>query len=47
MNSFNDILIQKSIQVNSKLCIGLDIDSSKLPDTFDKTIDGLKKQPYL
>ena len=46
MNSFNDILIQKSIQANSKLCIGLDIDSSKLPDTFDKTIDGLKTFLY-
>jgi len=38
MNSFNKILIQKSIKVNSKLCVGLDIDSSRLPDNFDKTI---------
>jgi len=46
MNSFNKILIQKSIKVNSKLCVGLDIDSSRLPDNFDKTINGLKSFLY-
>ena len=41
--SFNRILARESSFKNSRLCIGLDIDSGRMPDSMDKSISGMKK----
>ena len=40
--SFNHILKELSAKKNSKLCIGLDIDPDRMPDTMDTSIPGLE-----
>ena len=41
--TFNNILKKTSKQKKSKLCIGLDIDSDRMPDIMDKSILGIEK----
>ena len=41
--SFNNTLKKISVAKDSKLCIGLDIDSDRMPSTMDTTILGLEK----
>ena len=41
--SFNRILARESSLKNSRLCIGLDIDSDRMPNSMDKSISGMKK----
>ena len=40
--SFNKKLNASIKQKHSNLCIGLDIDSDRMPSTMDKTLPGLK-----
>ena len=39
--TFNQIILEKSKISNSRLCIGLDIDSDRMPSTMDTSINGL------
>ncbi len=41
--SFNKILARESSLKKSRLCIGLDIDSDRMPKSMDKSISGMKK----
>tara|TARA_Y100000996_G_scaffold194743_1_gene152651 strand:- start:11204 stop:12013 length:810 start_codon:yes stop_codon:yes gene_type:complete len=41
--TFNDTLINLSKDKDSKLCIGLDIDSDRMPNTMDKSLLGLQR----
>tara|TARA_Y100001970_G_scaffold288906_1_gene417643 strand:+ start:56 stop:862 length:807 start_codon:yes stop_codon:yes gene_type:complete len=41
--TFNNILKNTSESKKTKLCIGLDIDSDRMPDTMDKTLVGIQK----
>lgn len=41
-HSFNQRLKQYCLSKNSRLCIGLDIDPDRMPNTFAKTIDGME-----
>ena len=41
-DTFNERLQKNSLLKNSKLCIGLDIDPSRMPDSMDKTLPGIE-----
>ena len=41
--TFNQILNDQCITKKSKLCIGLDIDSDRMPKMMDRSISGMKK----
>tara|TARA_Y100001968_G_scaffold85172_2_gene76313 strand:+ start:886 stop:1695 length:810 start_codon:yes stop_codon:yes gene_type:complete len=41
-NTFNQRLKELSLLKKSKLCIGLDIDPDKMPNTMDKSISGIE-----
>ena len=41
--TFNQILNDQCIAKESKLCIGLDIDSDRIPKMMDRSISGMKK----
>ena len=41
--TFNQILNDQCITKESKLCIGLDIDSDRMPKMMDRSISGMKK----
>ena len=41
-DTFNERLKNFSLLKNSKLCIGLDIDPSRMPDSMDKTLPGIE-----
>ena len=42
IDTFNERLKKDSIQKNSKLCIGLDIDPDRMPDHMDKSLQGIE-----
>ena len=42
-STFNNTLKKLSEDKRSKLCIGLDIDSDRMPDSMDKSLPGLQK----
>ena len=41
-DTFNERLQKNSLLKNSKLCIGLDVDPSRMPDSMDKTLPGIE-----
>ena len=41
--SFNKRLVYESKRKNSKLCIGLDVDSDRMPELMDKSLPGIKE----
>ena len=42
IDTFNERLKKDSIQKNSKLCIGLDIDPDRMPNHMDKSLQGIE-----
>ena len=41
--SFNKHLVNESSIKNSKLCIGLDVDTDRMPRTMDRSLSGIKQ----